>query len=299
MTVLDQVRELVRRGEFRAALRLAEALDQDETFPAEQRAALYIQAVRAEAGLRQVHGAAKWADKALAAAELWGSWEDVGAARLYAGLVYRELGDTARALQWLQLFLCHLDRYPGQAGATGIAYYNLGLIHKMRRETAAALAAYDQAIRHLQGNRPALLWAHHNKAWLLLQEDRLAEAEPHIAAAGELAAEEPMDQAMHLCLRALRRQRQGDVPGSVALCAEVLGRQDLPPLPMALAAWIAAENALRTGAWQQAEEFAAAALQSALDAKEPTLMNAVNDVRRRLQALRALAGAGGPAPREP
>ncbi len=302
MTELERVRDLVRRGEFRAALRLIDMLDQDQAFAMEQRSTLYVQAVRAEAGLRHVHAAAKWSDKALEAAERWGTWDDVGVARLHAGLIYRELGDTVRALQWLQLFLTHLDRYPSHAESAGIAYYNLGLVHRMRRETQAALAAYDQAIQHLHNQPRALLCTHHNKAWLLLLEDRLAEAAPHIQAASDLIPEDnPTDQVMNLCLRALRLQRQGNVAASISLCEEILTRQDLPPLATGQAAWIAAENALRVNAWEQAREFAEVAIQHALDAKEPTLMNAVHDVRRRLHALTSLAGqtgssaTGGPA----
>lgn len=286
----------MRRGEYRTALRQIHALDQDDAFPPERRAALYLLAVRAEANLRHVHAAAKWADRAVEAAELWGSWEDVGAARRHAGAIYRDLGDTARALQWLHLFLAHRDRYPGQQGAAGIVYYNLGLVHRMRREVPEALAAYDQAIQHLQTEPAALLAAHHNKAWLLLLEDRPADAAAHIAAAGDLVPEgSPPDQAMHLCLRALWLQRLGKVATSVALCEEVLGRQDLPPLPMGQAAWIAAANALQVSSFDQARAFVDAGLGYALEAREPTLLNALNDVKRRLRALAALAGQSGPA----
>lgn len=296
MTNLEAIREQLRRGEYRAALRRIEALNLDPEFPAGRRAELYTLAVHAEFCLRQVHAAAKWADRAVEAAELWGSWEDVGRARLMAGIAYLELGDSARALQWLELFLAHLDRYPSLQSQVAVAYYNLGVVRRMRKEYAAALDAYDQVFQSAQASPDICFRSHHNKAWLLLLLDRPDEAVPHIQAAGDLLpAEGGLFQAMHLCLRALYLQRTGRTAESVALCEEVLGRTDLPPSPLAAAAWVAAENALRTGMWAQAQAFLDAALHYALEAREPAVMNLVADARRRLAALRALAQPERPA----
>ncbi|HYG57644.1 MAG TPA: hypothetical protein VD902_06215, partial [Symbiobacteriaceae bacterium] len=139
---VDRLHSLVATGQFLAAYREAERLAMDPDLDPALKAKVLLLGVRAAAGLREIFAGVKMAEKAVEAAELGTDWEDIGNARLYSALIYREVGDTAQALRFFQLFFQHLDRYPTLQSKTGHAYYNKALTHQQRREYPDALQAY-------------------------------------------------------------------------------------------------------------------------------------------------------------
>jgi tetratricopeptide (TPR) repeat protein len=286
---VDRLHSLVATGQFLAAYREVERLVMDPELHPALRARVYILGVRAAAGLREVYSAAKMAEKAVEAAELGDNWEEIGMARLYSALIYREVGDTARALRFFQLFFQHLDRYPSLQARSAHAYYNLALTYQQRREYAEALQAYQLAAEDFDrlADKSGVLASLQNSAWVMLLQERPGEADPLIRQAESLCAalELPEYQVTQLVVEALH-QRQLDNPDrAMALCDEVFqsGRQGVMTRHLAEASWIMADLTMDAGRLHEAGIFADLAVSHALEAKDPHLMNLASDVRRRVR----------------
>jgi tetratricopeptide (TPR) repeat protein len=286
---VHRLHSLVATGQFLAAYRELERLLMDPDLDPLLKAKIYILGVRAAAGLREVYSAAKLAEKAVEAAELGDNWEDIGNARLYSALIYREVGDTAQALRFFHLFFQYLDRYPSLQAKTAHAYYNLALTHQQRREYPEALQAYQLASEDFArlGDKSGILAGLQNSAWVMLLQGRPTEAEAVIRQAESLCAalEIPEYQVTQLVVEALYQRLLDKPDRAMALCEEVFqsGRQGVMTRHLAEAAWIMANLTLEAGRVHEAGIFADWAVSHALDAKDPHLMNLASDVRRRVR----------------
>jgi tetratricopeptide (TPR) repeat protein len=287
---VDHLHSLVATGQFLAAYREVERLALDPDVDPTDRARIYIHGIRAAAGLREIYSAVKMAEKAVEAAELGSNWDDIGNARLHSALIYRELGDSAQALRFFQLFFQHLDRYSSLHTKTPFAQYNLALTHQQRREYADALRNYGLAAEGFQqlGRQSDLLACLQNSAWVMLLQSQPAEAEPFLLQAETLCAqlESPPDQAFQLVVEALYARQLGNLDRAMSLCEEIFqpGRQGVTELHLADAAWIMADLTLEASRLHEAQIFADLAINHALHAKEPNLMNLASEVRQRVRA---------------
>lgn len=285
---LEYVNRLVKTGQFLAAYREVERLTVDPDLDPSLRAKVYIMGVRAAAALREIYTAVKFAEKAVEAAELGTDWDDIGGARLHSALIYREVGDTAQAMRFFALFFEHLDRYPSLVAKKGHAYYNRGLTQQQRREFPEALASYRLAAEYFasDGFETGMLACLQNSAWVLLLQDRPGEAEPVLVKASLLSArlQNAEYQATQLMVEAFHALRVYDPERATALCEEVFqnGRQGVGPNHLAVASWIMSELSLGAERLDEASIFAGLALQYALQAKEPQLMNLASDVKQRV-----------------
>lgn len=285
---IDRLRSLVATGQFLAAYREVERLAMDPGLAPSLRAQVYLVGVRAAAGLREIYSAVKLAEKAVEAAELGSNWEDIGNARLYSAQIYRELGDTAQALRFFRLFFQYLDRYPSLQSKTAQAYYNLGLTHQQRREYAEALEAYKLAAEDFEKlSQPAYLLASlQNSAWVMLLQARPSEAEPFLAQAEALCAqlEHPEYQVSQLVLEALYARQTNTPDRAMALCEEIFQPGRLAgENHLAAAAWVMADLTLEADRMHEASIFADLALNHALKAKDPHLMNLASEVKQRVR----------------
>jgi|GEM_PF-6412755 len=286
---VDRLQSLVATGQFLAAYREAERMSMDPDLDPSLKARVLILGVRAAAGLREIYAAVKMAEKAIEAAELGSNWEDVGDARLYAALIYRELGDTAQALRFFQLFFQHLDRYPTLQSKTAHAYYNMALTQQQRREYEEALASYRLAAEDFEklGNQAGVLASLQNSAWVWLLQERPGEAEPYIQQAEALSTQLEIAeyQVTQLVVEGLYQFQLHNLDKAMALCEEVFqpGRQGATERHLAEAAWIMATLTLNAQRLHEAGIFADLAIRHALQAKEPHLMNLASDVRHRIQ----------------
>lgn len=286
---VDRLHSLVATGQFLAAYREVERLTIDPELDPAFRAKVYILGVRAAAGLRDIYTGVKMAEKAVEAAELGDNWEDIGNARLHSALIYREVGDTAQALRFFQLFFTHLDRYPQLQSKTAHAYYNQALTHQQRREYPEALEAYRLAAEDFArlSNRAGLLASLQNSAWVMLLQGRPQEAEPFTSQAEALSAELeiPEYQVTQLVLSALLERQYGRPDRTMALCEEIFqtGRTGATDRHRAEAAWIMADLTLEALRVYEAGIFADLAVTHALEAKDPHLMNLASEVKQRVR----------------
>jgi len=285
---VDRLHTLVATGQFLAAYREVERLVLDPDLDPSLRVKALIVGVRAAAGLREIYSGAKMADKAIEAAELGSDWEDIGNARLYSALIYRELGDSAQALRFFHLFFQHLDRYPRLQSKTGLAYYNMGLTQQQRREFSEALTSYQLASEDFErfGNLAGVLACQQNSAWVMLLQNRSDDAEAFLDEAAALSSQiEVLEyQATQLVLQAVYAKQTGQPDLSMSLCEEIFqpGRPGITERHLATASWIMAGITLEADRLQEASIFAELAVSHALQAKEPQLMNLASEVRKRV-----------------
>ncbi len=293
---VDLLHTLVATGQFLTAYREAERLAMNPELDPSLKAKVFILGSRAAFGLRELYAAAKMAEKAVEAAELDGDWEDVGSARLHSAIIYSELGDAAQALRFFHLFFQHLDRYPSLKEKAPWAYYNLGLTHQRRREYMEALHAYQQAAEGFQDlNQQVMILASlQNRIWVLLLQGKPEQAAPILAEARALSAqlEHAEYQVTQLIIEALHASLTGSPEQAVALCEEVFqpNRRGANDRHRAEAAWIMARVTLEANRLREATLFTNLAVNYALQAKDPHLMNLASDVRRRLRRHELPAG---------
>ncbi|HLN61217.1 MAG TPA: tetratricopeptide repeat protein [Symbiobacteriaceae bacterium] len=286
---VDRLHSLVATGQFLAAYREVERLALDPTLDPSLKAKVFTMGVRAAAGLGEVYAAMKLAEKAVEAAELHSDWEDIGNARLSSALIYVKAGDTARAMQFFELFFEHLDRYPSLHAKTAHAYFALALTRQQRREYADAVETYKLARVEFEriGDRSSVLTCLQNIGWVLLLQRRPEEALPFIYEAGQLSAalDDAHAQVSQLGLEALYERETGNVDRAKALCEEIFqnGRQGVSASHLGHAAWILADIMLEANHLHEAGIFADWALSKALEAKEPHLMNRASELKQRVQ----------------
>lgn len=285
---VDRLHTLVATGQFLAAYREVERLVIDPDLDPALKVKVLIVGVRAAAGLREIYSGAKMADKAIEAAELGSNWEDIGNARLYSALIYRELGDSAQALRFFHLFFQHLDRYPHLQSKTAHAYYNMALTQQQRREFPEALSSYQLASEDFErlGNLAGVLACLQNSAWVMLLQSRTDDAEAYLHGAAALSSQIEIReyQVSQLVLEAVHAKQTGQPDRSMSLCEEVFqpGRPGIEERHLATASWIMAGITLEADRLHEASIFAELAVNHALQAKEPQLMNLAGEIRKRV-----------------
>lgn len=285
---VDRLHSLVATGQFLTAYREAERMVMDPDLDPSLRAKVFIAGARAAFGLREIYTAAKMAEKAVETAELGSDWEDIGNARLVSAIVYMELGDTSQAMRFFRLFFKYLDRYPGMQSKTAYAYYNMALTYQQRREYAEAMNSYKLAVEDFLklGNKAGVLASLQNSAWVMLLQGRTTDAEPIIAQAEALCSQLEITeyQVTQLVVEALYARQTNHPDQAKALCEEVFqpGRQGALDRHRAEAAWIMADLTLEARRLPEATMFADLAVNYALQAKDPHLMNLASEVRHRV-----------------
>jgi tetratricopeptide (TPR) repeat protein len=239
--------------------------------------------------LRELFAAAKLAERALAIASEACHAEETGRAQYDLGEYYLLIGDYHLALERLTSFLSTMAEAPGLRSLEGRAQHNLGLVYRARRDWPRAITAHQAAARlHAEsGAERSALESIRGIAWCYLQQQQPAAALPYIEEVQSRLATLPEEHQLRASLLtdlALYHRQVGNSALSVEYCHEVLvpGRPGVDEHLRATAYVIAGENALDQGRPTEADLFANLALEEALKAQHPFLMNRANDLRRRL-----------------
>lgn len=206
---------------------------------------VHLLALQLAEGLQQRERRIEVAEQALAAAEQWGGWTEVGQVRLEASRVLYEAGADQRAAAVLNLFLEHLDRYPWLGLERGPAQCRLGLVLQRARQYSPALQAYRRALDSLSGDPGQRLAAYHHCVWLAVRLGRHREAARYLAWAAPLAEDSGEGALMQKALQALYFHRTGDRTAAERLAAEAHQAAAAAgmPRPLALATYVLAQNA--------------------------------------------------------
>jgi len=288
---LERLRQHLARGEYVQARREAERLIHTGDLSGSELLEAYRGAAKAHFYVQDVFAAVKLGERVLELATSTENWEYIGKARFDLGTFYLTLGDTHLARQHLTQFLAELDRYPEAADLEARAHHNLGFIFRQRREYDQALASHQKAVAlfHRDQNPRLKMEALRGVIWCHLYAGDPTGAWPYIE---QVAAylRDNHDEGLSASLLtdlACYHRLMGDIKRSMDFCEEALvpGRPGVDDHVLATACVIAGENALDVGRTHEAGMFANLALDYALKAKHPFLMNRASALRRRLYEI--------------
>lgn len=281
-----------RAGQHLRVLELARALHAEKPLlTAGEWCEVHEAAGLAAWALREHFEAVRWAERAYDVARESDEPCRLAVAAYYRGTYWTIIGDTVQARQYLLEFLARDDpQRPEFDRFRGPAWFNLGSVYLKR-------LAYDDAAEVLTraceafgtvGNSRCEIEAVLQLAWVWTMAGNLPVARDLLkTAAVELAKNSDPDlEASRICHEALLLQRMGQYHDAVQLCEEIFapGREGITDHHLSEAAWISGECALALGLLQAATIMANLALDHALKANWPTLMNRASDLRRRVMA---------------
>jgi tetratricopeptide (TPR) repeat protein len=286
-----ELKRLLDRGEYVRAKREADWLIHGGNLAEPELARAYRGAALAHYALREVYAAVKLAERALEIANAARHGEQAGRALYDLGEYYLVIGDYQLAIERLHSSLVALQGSPALGELEGKARHNLGLAYRARREWAKAVESHREAARlhDAAGDERAALEAIRGVAWCYLQQEAPGAALPYLEEVRTRLEQMPADEQLRASLLtdlALYHRQVGNSTLSVEYCHEVLapGRPGVDEHLRATACVIAGENALDEARLSEAEFFANMALDEALKAQHPFLMNRANELRRRLLA---------------
>jgi tetratricopeptide (TPR) repeat protein len=284
-----ELKRLLERGEYVRAKREAEWLIHSGELIGPDLARAYRAGAVAHYMLKELFAAAKMAERALACAMEARHAEETGRALYDLGEYYLRIGDYHLALERLNSFLTTMAQAPSLRSLEAKAQHNLGLIYRARRDWPKAIEAHREAARlhAAAGAERSALESIRGIAWCYLQQEQPGAALPYIEEVQMRLAQLPEEHQLSASLLtdlALYHRQVGNTALSVEYCHEVLvpGRPGVDEHLKATAYVIAGENAMDQGRPTEADLFANLALEEALRAQHPFLMNRANDLRRRL-----------------
>jgi tetratricopeptide (TPR) repeat protein len=288
---LTKLRQHLAKSEYVQARREAERLvqmgelDDRDLVQANRAAAL------ANYYLQEFFAAVNLGERALALATELQDWAAIGTLRYDLGEYYLKLGDLYLARQHLVQCLDEFHRYPESPALRARVYHNLGHVHRCRREYPSALAALQTAVElyGVQGNHRLRMETVRAIIWCYLEASDPDGALPYIDQVATYLQNNP-DPALsagHLTDLAYYHRLKGNTKLSMDFCEEALvpGRPGVDDRILATACVITGENALDLGQHQEARMFASFALDYALKAKHPFLMNLASSLRRRIHEV--------------
>jgi tetratricopeptide (TPR) repeat protein len=289
-----ELKRLLDRGEYVRAKREAEWLIHGGDLSGPDLARAHRGGALAHYRLKELFAATKLAERALEIASDAGHTDETGRALYDLGEYYLVIGDYHMALERLAQFLAVMAGAPSLCSLEAKARHNLGLIYRARRDWPAAIEEHRLAARlHAEvGNERASLESIRGIAWCYLQRHQPAAALPYIEEVQQRLAGLPEEHQLTASLLtdlALYHYQVGNATLSVEYCHEVLvpGRPGVDEHLRSTAYVIAGENAMDQGRRAEADLFASLAMDEALKAQHPFLMNRANDLRRRLMQAQA------------
>ncbi len=288
---LEKLRQHLARGEYVQARREAERLIHYGELSGAQLVTAYRGAALAHYFVQDIFAAIKLGEKALDLANTLGDWELVGRARFDLGEFYLTLGDTHLAREHIQEFLLNLHRYPQVGDLEAKAHHKLALIYRQRKEYENAIASHETAVTlfRLANNERAMVESVRGIAWCYLTTGDPHAAWPYIQQVSDYLLSHHDDElsASHLTDLAFYHRQLGNLKTSMDFCEEALmpGRPGVDDRILASACVIAGENALDLGQNNEARLLANLAMEYALKAKGPFLMNKAAALKRRLHEV--------------
>lgn len=286
---LKRLQQHLSRGEYVQARREAERIIQLSEVCGTELVQTYRLAALANYHLRELYAAIKLAETGLELAQALADTTLAGKLRYDLGEYYLTLGDLHLARLHLEECLHNMAEYRHIPGLEPRVYHNLGLVLRQRRQQPEALHFLHRAVDTYRetGHQRQAIEAVRAVVWCYLDTGAPQDAWPYIQqVAGYLVAhEDPGLSASLLTDLAQYHRLAGDIQASMDFCEEALipGRPGVDDHILATATVITGENALDIGRYQEAHMFANLAMDYALKAKHPFLMNRAAGLRRRLK----------------
>jgi tetratricopeptide (TPR) repeat protein len=291
---LSKLRQHLSQGEHVLALQEAERVIQTGEVSGLDLVRAHRGAALAHYHLRNVYAAVKQAEYALQLVAgchpCPDTWELTGKLRYELGEYYLTLGDIPLAHEHLLSCLTDLDRYHHIPELAAKLHHNLALVHWYRKEHDAALDAFHLAAARYQetGQMRQVMEVTRAIIWCYLDRSDPDAARPYLEAiAAYLADNADAELATaYLVDLAYYHRQSGNLKASLDCCAEVLapGRPGVDDRLRATACVITGENALDAGRYEEAHLFAGMAMECAIQARHPYLMNMSSALRRRIHA---------------
>jgi tetratricopeptide (TPR) repeat protein len=287
---LSGVERLLDQGRFVQAERETERLLGSGDLELEQVAEAYVQLSLAKFCLQDFFAGAKLAERALASPHA--TRDTIGMAHFLAGANYVEIGDTHLAIEHSQKFLEYIGVSERCKQREPVAHFNIAMALRQRREYAVAIGHYELAasIYTETGRLPRAMRCYREISWCYMVQDEPAAALPFLQRMEAWVSEtgEPVFRNKLIVDKALYCLKCGDHAEAVALCQEIFvpGRDHLTEELLAEASWITGECAIATRRLEEAAIFADLAIDHALKAKWPFMMNRGNDLRRKVAAAK-------------
>lgn len=290
---MSKVEQFLAAGAFLQARREAERLLLGGELAPRDQGRAYRLACRACLSLQELFAAAKFGERAVERARGTHDQETLGKAHFDLGCAYTQIGDTHLAAEHLEAFLTLLPQLTGVERWEGLAYYNLSVVHRQRKQWSTAIQLLEQAdwLFRKHAQLPEQAQVALDLAWCHLMLGDPAKAAPYLESVEVHLSHHPDDRlsADLICERALYFRLKGDLPAATELCRALFTpkRQGVGDHQLAEASWIMGENALDLGRRSEAAIFADLALNHAVKANWPSLMNLACDLRRRIKAAGA------------
>lgn len=294
----EEVRQLLEQGLLDQARTQLERQIHGGELPKQELGEAYSLAALVHLRRGDYYAAARCGESGLRLAEETGNTALAVMAHFRLGTALTYLGDTPEAMEHLRHFLVQASAsWEECRPLVPRARFNLGINLMRRREYATALQEYRQASDEFEAagapDLAARSWR--EAAWCLMLLDRADEALPWLERMEQYTRACPEDSHVRNVLvvdRALYHRQKRNIAASMALCEDIFqpGRTGVTPEHLAEAAWVAGLNALDLGHLDQAGLFAAAALDHALRAKWPFMINQATALRRRIDETRHTIG---------
>lgn len=209
-------------------------------------------------------------------------------AHFVAGTAYLFVGDHPLSEQHLVRFLDMSTSLPDMGSKVPHAHFNMGVLSEYRGNYHDAVAGYERALSlWLQaGVTKQVVRCYRHLAWCHLLLHQPDQALPYLNRIEmQLRVREDPEYRFWLLIdRAFYCRLNGQLADSLALCEEVFAQTGSPGLSddhLTEAAWITGENSLDVGRTHEAMIFADLAIQYAMRANWPFMMNRANNLRTR------------------
>jgi len=288
---LDKLKQHLMRGEYVQARREADRLIHVSDLAPDDLAQAYRGAALANYYAGEIFAAIKLCEHALSRARLIQNVELVGRARYDLGEYFLTLGDAHQAREHLLEFLSNLDSYQQLSELEAKAHHNLALVFRQRRDYESSVASHMIAASLFErdGNERMRIESLRGLVWCYLTQGDFLAAFPLIDEISTYLEHhpEPTLSASLLTDLAYYYHQAGNTMRSMEFCEEALmpGRPGVDDHVLATACIIAGENSVDLNRIGQARVFLNMALDYAVKAKGPFLMNRATALRRRLHEV--------------
>jgi tetratricopeptide (TPR) repeat protein len=287
---LEELRQRKKSAEHLRVIQLAQEILADPVGLAD-REAFEVARLGASAAMtmNRVFQASQFTEQEIFWAEASGNADLMATSMFHHASALMFKGDAREARARFEAYLI-MDTPPREAlnPYRWASHFNLGVILEQQRDYRGAVSAFLVARDVAQASRlptqvvQSLLEA----AWADIMDKRGEAAGFRLQEATEILDEHPNEilQATALCHRAAYHWKMGERAEAMRLAQEIMtpDRPGVNAHHRCEASWIAGECALELGLLSEAQMFVAVALDYAVKANWPYLMNQVGDLRRRI-----------------
>lgn len=271
---LYRLEHLVDQREWEAARQELEWLLASSRLDPQQRCWAHRHGCRIYSYLHNYYAAVKHGEIALHYAAMVGDVESQTRILFDLGHAHLWLGNATDAVEKLELFVEQMHDH-GFSHLGGKAWYNLALAYRISGRLADAIQAHARAVPALEqsGDARAAMLALIDTAWCHLLQGEHVQAAPLLdQVEGRLSSEpdEELDGHLGYC-RALHLRQVGELQASQQLCRLIWATSRKPEI-VAVACWIAGENALDLGNLEEACRLADLALECSKQCPFPSVI---------------------------